>query len=303
MFRIIKNSNYWFAFSIILAILSVIALFFYGLRVGIDYKGGTVIQFSSASAQKVDIVKSTLDEIGITGYQIKESGNDNAIIRLQTLSNDQHKDLSARITEKLPDYNETSYDTVGPVIGRDLTNKSILAILLASAGIIVFIAFAFRKVPKPLSSWKFGVCAVIALIHDLLITTGFVSVVGHYFIWMEVDALFVTALLTIMGFSVHDTIVVYDRLRENFIKNPHQDITTSAEESINQTVVRSINTSLTTIIVLLSLLVFGSASIKHFVLILVFGITIGTYSSIFNATPLLVLWQKMSLPKVSDRSK
>jgi len=215
-----------------------------------------------------------------------------AVIRLQTLTNEEHQEIKSQLVTKLPDYLETTYDTVGPTISNELRNRSIMAVILASLAIILYIAFSFRKVPKPLSSWKFGACAVVALIHDLLITVGFVSLLGHFFTWMEVDALFITALLTIMGFSVHDTIVVYDRLRENFIRNPHQDIELSAEESINQTLVRSINTSMTTIIVLFALLVFGSLSMKHFVSTLMFGIIIGTYSSIFNATPLLIYWHK-----------
>jgi preprotein translocase subunit SecF len=295
MYRIIKNSWVWFSISIALAVISIAAIAIFGLRLGIDYKGGTVIEYSSSLTNKVDLAKDALDSSNYTGYQIKESGSTNAIIRLQNLSNDEHIKLTGSLREKIADYNEVKYDTVGPTIGKDLTNKSIIAVIIASIGIIVFIAFAFRKVPKPLSSWKFGLCAVIALIHDLLITTGFVAILSHFFIWMEVDALFITALLTIMGFSVHDTIVVYDRLRENFIRNPHEDISLAAEESINQTIVRSINTSMTTIIVLLALLVFGSPSIRHFVVILVFGIIIGTYSSIFNAAPLLVIWQKKSL--------
>jgi preprotein translocase subunit SecF len=297
MFRIIQKSWIWFSLSITLGIISIIALVVFGLRIGIDYKGGTAIEFQSTSSDKINITKSALDALGYTGYQIKEGGGNSISLRLVTLSNDQHKALTADLSAKLTNYNETQYDTVGPVIGKELTNKSILAVVLASLGIILYVAFAFRKVPKPLSSWKFGVCAVIAIVHDLLITTGFVAIVGHFFVWMEVDALFITALLTIMGFSVHDTIVVYDRLRENFIKNPHEDIELAAEESINQTIVRSINTSMTTIIVLTALLIFGSFSIRHFILTLVFGIVIGTYSSIFNATPLLVLWQKKSLRK------
>jgi len=295
MFRIIKKSWVWFSISIVLAVVSIVSISVFGLRIGIDYKGGTVIEFQSAEAGRINSIKEVLDSEKYTGYQIKESGTGSVIVRLQTISNDEHNALVQKIKGKLPDYTETQYNTVGPVIGRDLTNKSILAVVLASIGIIIYIAFAFRKIPKPLSSWKFGVCAVIALIHDLLITTGFVALMGHFFVWMEVDALFVTALLTIMGFSVHDTIVVYDRLRENFIRHPHEDISLAAEESINQTLVRSINTSMTTIIVLTALLIFGSSSIHHFILTLVFGIIIGTYSSIFNATPLFVLWQKKSL--------
>ena len=295
MYRIIKNSWIWFSISIALAVLSIASLFIFGLRIGIDYKGGSVIEFTSSASDKIELTKTELDKIGYNGYQIKESGGDKVILRLQTITNEEHSTLATTLKTKMGDYEETSYSTVGPTIGKDLTTKSIWAVVLASLGIIIFVAFAFRKVPKPLSSWKFGVCAVVALIHDLLITIGFVSIVGHFNIWMEVDALFVTALLTIMGFSVHDTIVVYDRLRENFIKNPKEDIALAAEESINQTIVRSINTSMTTILVLLAMLVFGSFSIRHFILILVFGIFIGTYSSIFNAAPLLVYWHKKSL--------
>jgi len=297
MYRIIKNSWIWFTISGVLIILSIIALATFGLRVGIDFKGGTNIEFISASNNRVDIAKKVLDAEGYSGYQIKASGTNSAIIQIKTLTTDEHNKLVDDMKVRMSDYTETSYDTVGPTIGHDLTIKSIWAVILASVGIIIFVAFAFRKVPSPLSSWKFGVCAVVALIHDILITTGFVAIVGHFYIWMQVNALFITALLTIMGFSVHDTIVVYDRLRENFIKNPKEDISLSAEESINQTVVRSINTSMTTIIVLLALLIFGSGSIREFVLTLTFGILIGTYSSIFNATPLLVWWHKKSFSK------
>ncbi len=292
MYRIIKNSWIWFTFSGVLAILAIIFLAVFGLRIGIDYKGGTNIEFQSATANRIDLAKNVLDADGYTGYQIKDSGTNQAIVQVRTLSNDEHVKLTNDLKLKIGDYTETSYNTVGPVIGKDLTTKSIWAVVLASIGIIIFVAFAFRKVPKPLSSWKFGVCAVIALIHDLLITTGFVALTGHFFVWMEVNAFFVTALLTIMGFSVHDTIVVYDRLRENFIKNPKEDIAISAEESVNQTIVRSINTSMTTIIVLLAMLIFGSPSVRQLILTLVFGILIGTYSSIFNAAPLLVWWHK-----------
>jgi preprotein translocase subunit SecF len=299
MYRIIKQSWTWFTISIILAVVSIVAISVFGLRIGIDYKGGTSLEFSSSQTNKAETAKTVIDSMGLSGYQIKESGQTNVIVRLPILTSEQHTQLTAKMTEKISDYTETQYDTVGPTIGKDLTNKSIFAVILAALGIIIFVAYAFRKVPRPLSSWKFGLCAVIALLHDLLITTGFVAILGHFFIWMEVDALFITALLTIMGFSVHDTIVVYDRLRENFIKNPHQDIELSAEESINQTIVRSINTSMTTIIVLLAMMIFGSFSIRHFIVTLVFGIMIGTYSSIFNAAPLLVAWHKKKPAKAA----
>ena len=294
MFKIIKKTPYWFIFSGTLMVLSIVALSIFGLRLSIDYKGGTELQFKSTNSNRVEIAKSVLEKQSIPDFEIKPGSGDTVIVLLPVISNDQHLAITKSMQTELGDYSEASYDTVGPTISKDLTTKSILAIVLASIGIIFYIAFAFRKVPRPLSSWKFGASAVIALIHDLLITTGIVSVLGHYFAWMQVDALFVTALLTIMGFSVHDTIVVYDRLRENFIKNPHQSIELTTEESVNQTLARSINTSLTVIIVLLASYLLGGTSIQHFILVLIIGIFFGTYSSIFVAAAIVVVWHKNS---------
>ena len=292
MFKIIKRTNIWFIISGSLMALSIVAIAVFGLRLGIDYKGGTVIEFTSVNPNKVNVVDNILKDKYNSGYQVKAGGGDSIVLRLPVQTPEEHIQLVQNIKAKIPDYTETSYDTVGPTISKDLTNKSILAVILASIGIIIYIAYAFRKVPRPLSSWKFGASAVIAIIHDLLITTGAIAVIGHFVPWMEVDALFVTALLTIMGFSVHDTIVVYDRLRENFIKNPHQDIELTTEESVNQTLARSINTSMTVIIVLLSLFLLGGQSIRHFILTLIIGIFFGTYSSIFVAAAIVVRWHK-----------
>lgn len=295
MIKIVRRYKLWLGISIILAIISIAAISFWGLRFGIDYKGGSVIEYTSSNNNAIEITKNTLKSEGFNSFQVKSGSDGKIIVRLEDINTDRHNQLTTKLMGELGDYNEVSYNNVGPTIGKDLTTKSIIAVILASLAIIIFIAYSFRKLPKPLSSWIFGLCAIIALLHDLLITTGFVAIFGYFYSWMEVDALFVTALLTIMGFSVHDTIVVYDRLRENFIKNPHSDIEMIAEESTNQTLARSINTSLTTVIVLLALLVFGAESIRHFVSVLAFGIILGTYSSIFNATPLVVLWHKAIL--------
>lgn len=295
MYKLIGNSKLWFIISGALALLSIVFLFVFGLRVGIDYKGGTVVEIASSNTDRLKLTNDAVTAQGVTNFQTKESG-DHVILRLPTLSNDEHIKLSNELQSKLGDYKEISYDTVGPTIGKDLERKSVLAVILASIGIILYIAYAFRKLPKPLSSWKFGVAAVIAVIHDLVITAGLVALLGHFFYWMEIDVLFITALLTVMGFSVHDTIVVYDRLRENFIKNRHKDIADTAEESVNQTLVRSINTSLTVVLVLLSLLILGSGSIRHFITTLTIGIIVGTYSSIFVASPLVVVWHKSAIP-------
>jgi len=292
MFRLIRNRKYWYIISAVLTIVSIISIAVFGLRVGIDYKGGTIIAYQSTNPELANVVQQSLDEKNIAPFQIKESGTNSITIRTINIDNDSHLALNSLISSKISDLKETSYDSIGPTIGKDLTNKSIWAVVVASLAIIIYVAFSFRKVPKPLSSWKFGVLAVLALLHDLLITTGFVSLLGHYFGWMEVDALFITALLTVMGFSVHDTIVIYDRLRENFTRHIHKGIEVVAEESVNQTLARSINTSLTTIIVLTALLLLGGASIRHFIVVLILGIFIGTYSSIFVAAPLLVSWHQ-----------
>ncbi|MEK7160411.1 MAG: protein translocase subunit SecF, partial [Patescibacteria group bacterium] len=176
---------------------------------------------------------------------------------------------------------------------RELTEKALWAIGMASIAIVCYLAYAFRKVPAPLSGWKFGVCAVTALIHDVIVVTGIFSLLGHY-LNVEVDSLFVTALLTIIGFSVHDTIVVFDRIRENMRKMSGKSFAVIVNDSILQTLRRSINTSLTVIFTLLALLFFGGESIRWFIAALLVGIISGTYSSIFNAVPLLVVWEEIN---------
>jgi preprotein translocase subunit SecF len=184
------------------------------------------------------------------------------------------------------------------VIGKELRSAAFLQLILVSLGIIFYIAYAFRKVSKPVSSWRFGIAAIVALIHDLFIVIGAFSLLGH-FGGVEIDSLFVTALLTVLGFSVHDTIVVFDRIRENLRIRAGQSLSEIINSSINQTLVRSINTSLTVIFVLLALLLFGGESIHNFVLALFIGIIAGTYSSIFIASPILIVWHNWELRKNS----
>ena len=181
------------------------------------------------------------------------------------------------------------FDSVGPVVGQELKSKAWQAIVLASICIILYIAWAFRKVSRPVSSWKFGVTAVVTLLHDVLVVFGVFVILGEL-AQVEMDALFITALLTILGFSVHDTIVVFDRIRENLTRSYSDNFESCVNDSLNQTLARSINTSLTTLLVLLAILFFGGDSIKYFVLALILGIFIGTYSSIFVASQLLLVW-------------
>ncbi|HPL01645.1 MAG TPA: protein translocase subunit SecF [bacterium] len=294
MFNVVKNRNYFFGFSLLLTILSIISIFTWKLNLSIDFRGGSNIEISLPNAEEnLNKIREIGRESGLKIDSVRTSDNNKVIIRTDDLSTNEHslfiENLKSEFSDKVA---EENYQTVGPVVSRDLTNKTIWSVVIASIAIILYIAYAFRRTPKPASSWRFGLAAVAALIHDLIITTGFVSIVGHFYSWMQVDALFITALLTIMGFSVHDTIVIFDRLRENLIRKPESDIETLANDSIIQTLSRSINTSLTTILVLTALFLIGGESIRHFVLILIAGITFGTYSSIFIASNILVVWSK-----------
>jgi preprotein translocase subunit SecF len=296
MLNIIKYFKFWLTISIVLVVLSLIALFAFGLKLGIDFKGGTMTQITFESqAPSISDVKSTLSADGKnTDSVIQPIGTKSLIIRTGPIENDEHLRLMKLLSDKFGTFTEDQYSSIGPVIGKELKSKAIMQLILVSLGIIFYIAYAFRKVSKPVSSWKFGVAAVIALLHDLLIVIGVFALLGK-FISIEIDSLFVTALLTVLGFSVHDTIVVFDRIRENLRIRSGADLGEIINSSINQTLIRSINTSLTVIFVLLALLLFGGESIRYFVLALLIGITAGTYSSIFIASPILLVWHKWDL--------
>ena len=292
MLNIIKNYKLWFAVSGILLVLSIVSLSVYGLHFGIDFKGGTSTQLQFASAPDINKIKDVVAK-DVSGAQIQSAGNNSAIIKTTPLEKADHDKLEADIKAQVGDFTETSYTAIGPTIGKELRTKAIWQLILVSLGIILYIAYAFRKVTKPITPWKFGWAAIIALLHDLFIVIGLFSILGHFF-GVELDALFVTALLTVLGFSVHDTIVVFDRIRENLRTEAGHPIDYIVNHSINQTVVRSLNTSLTVLFVLLSMLLFGGETIRYFILALFVGIIAGTYSSIFIASPILVLWERWS---------
>jgi preprotein translocase subunit SecF len=212
------------------------------------------------------------------------------IIRTQPQEKAEHDALLALLSEKYGQITEDQFTSIGPAIGQELAQKALWQLLLVTAGIILYIAYAFRKVTRPVSSWRFGWAAIVALVQDLVIVVGVFALLGRFYN-VEIDSLFVTALLTVLGFSVHDTIVVFDRIRENLRVRAGEPLSDIINASINQTVIRSINTSLTVIFVLTALLLFGGESIRYFVLALLVGILAGTYSSIFIASPLLLAWQ------------
>lgn len=299
-FDIIKNKKYGFIFSGILVALSLFFLISpqFRLSLGIDFVGGTELILSSETST---LTTDNLSETYVTlfGEEISpkisqiQGGND-FIIKSHELSSEKQTQLLEELHKKDSSVKIEGVSTVGASLGDYFKTQALTTLLLAITAIIFFLAWTFRSVPKGISSWRFGMTAIIALIHDVLIIAGSFALLGQ-FMNLEVDTLFVTALLTVLGFSVHDTIVVFDRLRENLNGKKSHLIEQIAEDSLWQTMGRSLHTSFSTLFVLLSLLFWGAPSIFAFVFALSFGIFIGTYSSIFIATPLLVLFIQKDL--------
>lgn len=292
MLNIVQKRKWFYLISLLVIIPGLIAFFVWGLPLGPDFAGGTLLEvkFSKPIAKEeiTSAAKTKGIEIGETGIQT--TAENTFLLRTNPLADNQVSALTGSLKEKDQNITILRKETIGPTIGKELLQNSLLALLFASLAIVLYIAYAFRSVPKPASSWRFGICAIIALLHDVLVLFGVFAILGHFFS-VEIDALFVTAVLTVIGFSVHDTIVVFDRVRENLTKVSYKDFEETVENSIMQTIARSINTSLTVVLVLLALLLFGGASIRWFVVALLIGIISGTYSSIFNAAPLLVTLQ------------
>lgn len=296
MLKILKYYKYLFAFSGVILIAGLLSLGFYGLHLGIDFKGGTITELEYSASPDIAHIRSVVDE-QVQGAQLQTAGDNGLLIKTGVLTQEEHQKLLAVLKEKTGEFTEKRFELIGPVVGRELRSDALWQLALVSLGIILYIAYAFRRIQRPITAWRFGWAAVIALLHDLLIVLGIFSILGHYK-GIEIDSMFVTAMLTVLGFSVHDTIVVFDRIRENIKIYAGQPLEFVVNHSISQTLVRSLNTSLTVLFVLLALLLFGGESIRYFVLALFIGVITGTYSSIFVASPLLVLWQKWSARKV-----
>jgi len=294
--KLLNYYRYFFILSIVILLAGVISLAVFGLKLGIDFKGGSVTELQFNQPYNIDKLREVVSKQGIENPQIHPTDNNGVIIRTADQNEEKHKALLIAFKSDIGEFTEKSYQSIGPVVGEQLTRQALYQLLLVSLGIVFYIGYAFRKVAKPISSWQFGIAAIISLLHDLLVVLGIFSILGHFF-HIEVDSMFVTAMLTVLGFSVHDTIIVFDRIRENLRVYAGQSIEFVVNHSISQTLVRSLNTSITVLLVLLALLLFGGETIRYFVLALFIGIMAGTYSSIFVASPILVLWKNWKLKR------
>lgn len=291
MLNLMRFKILYFIFSTLLILPGLYYLLTSGLNLGIDFTGGALLQYKFDRTLDINELKNKISANNIEVSQIVPSSDNIYIIKTKEAQQGKINDLKSYLSKEFGKLEEQRVEFIGPVIGAELRQKAILGVSIASVLIVLYIAFSFRKIPKPASSWRFGAAAIVALLHDILIVVGAFAILGK-FLGVEVDTLFVTALLTVIGFSVHDTIVVFDRIRENLKKNTGKKFIDVANLSIIQTLGRSLNTSLTVVFVLLALLLFGGESLKWFIAALLIGIISGTYSSIFNATALLVWWEE-----------
>lgn len=296
MTNITKNLKYFFILPAVLTVLAVAALAVWGLKPSIDLVGGSLLQVTYPDGRPtVEQIEASIEPLGLGEVRIQPAGQSGYIMRQRDLTETEHQSLVKKLGD-LRTVRENEYTSIGPSLGAELLTKAWIAIALVVLLIIAFIAFAFRGVSKPVASWKYGIIAIVTLVHDILIPTGLFALLG-YTHGAEVDALFIVGLLTILGISINDTIVVFDRIRENLRLNEEHHRRESFDhvvgKSIRQTLARSINTSLTVVIVLAALYFVGPLSTQNFALTLIVGMIAGTYSSIFLAAPLLVVWERL----------
>jgi preprotein translocase SecF subunit len=292
MFNIVEKRHWYFLLSALIIIPGLVAMIYsivmYGapVKMGIDFTGGTLMELRFDQEIQPAAARQVFVDNGLSA-SVQTTADRTILVRTRALTSDDRQKLQSDLTSKIGPYTELRYEYVGPAVGAEVTRAASIAVAVAALFIVLYIVYAFRKVPN---AFRYGICAVIAMIHDILVTVGLFSIAGLVLGW-EADALFLTAVLTVVGFSVQDTIVVYDRIRENIPKRRGERYETVVNRSLLETLHRSLATQLNAIFVLLALLFFGGATMKQFVAVLLVGMISGTYSSLFNAVPLLVVWE------------
>ncbi|MFA5933763.1 MAG: protein translocase subunit SecF [Candidatus Paceibacterota bacterium] len=295
---IIKNKKIFIWISISFAVIAIALLSVFGLKFGIDFKGGALTEVVYTDGQpEINVLQEKLNGLDLGSVLIQPTGDNGYLVKTKDLTEVERLTLFDSFSfDGKYKAEQKSFTSIGPSVGKELAMKSLFSIIFVSIAIILFIAYAFRKVSKPVSSWRYGIITIITLLYDAIIPVGIFAIFSHY-LGAEVDTLFVVALLTILGISINDKIVVFDRVRENLRGYTGGNFSEIVGKSITQTITRSINTSLTVIFVLLALYFFGPTSTKYFALMLTAGMFFGTYSSIFLASPLLVLTEEMQTKK------
>ncbi len=282
--------NYWFILSAVLIAVSIGCLALFGLRFSVDFTGGSLMELEFPAGipatQEVREALGTLESVTVQAADEDKKLVIRSVVQDETV----HQATLQTLHEQFGDFTELRFDSIGPTVGNELRRSAVLGVLITLLLIGLYIAWAFRKVSDPIASWKYGLITVLCAAHDVIIPLGVFAVLGHFYHW-EIGSGFIAAILTILGYSISDTVVVFDRTRENLLRDRGESFTHIVEKSIRQTFVRSINTSVTTLLALFAIFFFGGESTRPFALALIIGIAVGTYSSIFFASPLLVAWE------------
>lgn len=295
MYDIVQRRKWYYLFSTIVIVVGLLAMIYSWivtgspLQLGIDFTGGVYWEFTLGQEVAPAQIQDVFSEFGLPEAQITTIGSEGNRFqaRFKEVEQQVKEALQVELGDRFAGMETLQFRSVGPSVGKEVTQAAVVAVLFASLAILGFIIWAFRNVPH---SVRFGVCAIAAMVHDILVTCGFYAIMGVIANW-EVDALFLTAVLTVIGFSVQDTIVVFDRIRENSHRHRAEDFETIANRSLLETIHRSLGTQLNALFVMIALLLFGGQTIRPFIAVLVVGLVSGTYSSIFNAVPLLVSWE------------
>ncbi len=288
----LKYKKIYFAISGALILMSIVALGLFGLRLGIDFTGGSILEVEYEESRLANQeIEERLSDLELGEIQVQPTGEKGVIIRMKNISEETHQEILEKMGEG-SQLEEIKFETIGPVIGEEVKEKTKLVIILAIVSILVYVTFSFRKVSQPVRSWQYGVATIIALSHDVFIPIGIFAILGKFYS-VEISIPIITALLTVFGYSVNDTVVVFDRIRENLLKKSIS-FEEAVNQSLNQNLSRSVNTSLTTLFVLLAIFFFGGYTLTFFSLALILGVVLGTYSSICLAAPILVVWLRKS---------
>jgi len=291
----VKYRKIYFIFSGILLIGSLVCLIIFGLKLGIDFTGGSILELEFKTERPSNQeIRESLKGFDLGEIYIQPADEKGLILRMKDISEDVHQQIIQKLKAK-GELEEKRFESIGPVIGQELKEKAKLLIVISLLSIVFYIAIAFRRVQKPLSSWQYGIASLFILSHDILIPLGVFALLGKFY-QVQLTIPIICALLTVVGYAINNVVVVYDRLRENLLRGVFRDFVlefeTAANKSINQTLTRQLNTSLTTLFPLIAIFFLGGETLKYFALTLILGITAGTYSSIFLAIPILVSWLK-----------
>lgn len=294
--NIIGTRKIWFAFSGMLIGVSIIAMALWQFKLGIDFTGGTLLQyqFGGARPSTSEVARVVSEAAGESPSSVQETPEGLVLVRLPPIDDASRAKISSAMAEKLRG-EEASFEAIGPTVGKELRNKAITSLIIIFIGIVIYIAIAFKRVSRPVRSWVYGIITLLTAFHDVILPMGLFAILGHY-LNVDIGSAFVAAILTILGYSINDTIVVLDRVRENLVRTDGT-FEQIVERSVHQSLARSLNTTITTLLALVAIYLFGGETLRYLSLALIVGIATGAYSSIFIAAPLLVVWERRKAQK------